>query len=43
MEPPNSVDADSLRNEKVKVIQATRLADRNWQDVAYGLNIQQVG
>ncbi len=27
MEPPSSVDADSLRNEKVKVIQATRLAD----------------
>ncbi|MFN7858576.1 MAG: glucose-6-phosphate dehydrogenase, partial [Pseudanabaena sp.] len=27
MEPPNSMDADSLRNEKVKVIQATRLAD----------------
>jgi glucose-6-phosphate 1-dehydrogenase len=27
MEPPNYMDADSLRNEKVKVIQATRLAD----------------
>lgn len=27
MEPPNSLDADSLRNEKVKVLQATRLAD----------------
>jgi glucose-6-phosphate 1-dehydrogenase len=27
MEPPNAMDADSLRNEKVKVIQATRLAD----------------
>jgi glucose-6-phosphate 1-dehydrogenase len=27
MEPPNFLDADSLRNEKVKVIQATRLAD----------------
>lgn len=27
MEPPNSLDADSVRNEKVKVVQATRLAD----------------
>lgn len=27
MEPPNSLDADSIRNEKVKVIQAARLAD----------------
>ncbi|MBD0269596.1 MAG: glucose-6-phosphate dehydrogenase (NADP(+)), partial [Cyanobacteria bacterium Co-bin8] len=27
MEPPNSLDADSIRNEKVKVIQATRLAN----------------
>jgi len=27
MEPPNYLDADSLRNEKVKVIQATHLAD----------------
>jgi len=27
MEPPNALDADSLRNEKVKVLQATRLAD----------------
>ncbi|MDG2992249.1 glucose-6-phosphate dehydrogenase [Candidatus Synechococcus calcipolaris G9] len=27
MDPPNSLDADSLRNEKVKVLQATRLAD----------------
>jgi glucose-6-phosphate 1-dehydrogenase len=27
MEPPNAMDADSLRNEKVKVIQATRLAN----------------
>lgn len=27
MEAPNSLDADSIRNEKVKVIQATRLAD----------------
>ncbi len=27
MEPPNRMDADSLRNEKVKVIQSTRLSD----------------
>jgi glucose-6-phosphate 1-dehydrogenase len=27
MEPPNALDADSIRNEKVKVLQATRLAD----------------
>ena len=27
MEPPNSLDADSIRTEKVKVVQATRLAD----------------
>ncbi|MBD1869775.1 glucose-6-phosphate dehydrogenase [Oculatella sp. FACHB-28] len=27
MEPPNSLDADSVRNEKVKVLQATHLAD----------------
>ncbi|MGL5511287.1 MAG: glucose-6-phosphate dehydrogenase, partial [Microcoleaceae cyanobacterium] len=27
MEPPNSLDADSIRNEKVKALQATRLAD----------------
>jgi glucose-6-phosphate 1-dehydrogenase len=27
MEPPNALDADSIRTEKVKVIQATRLAD----------------
>lgn len=27
MEPPNALDADSARAEKVKVIQATRLAD----------------
>lgn len=27
MEPPNSLDADSVRNEKVKVVQATHLAD----------------
>ncbi len=29
MEPPNSLDADSIRTEKVKVIQATHLADVN--------------
>jgi glucose-6-phosphate 1-dehydrogenase len=29
MEPPNSLDADSVRTEKVKVIQATHLADQN--------------
>ncbi|HEY9628589.1 MAG TPA: glucose-6-phosphate dehydrogenase [Coleofasciculaceae cyanobacterium] len=27
MEPPNSLDADSIRNEKVKVLQATHLYD----------------
>jgi glucose-6-phosphate 1-dehydrogenase len=27
MEPPNSLDADSIRNEKVKVIEATQLAN----------------
>lgn len=27
MEPPNALDADSIRNEKVKVLQATHLAD----------------
>jgi len=27
MEPPNSLDADSIRTEKMKVLQATRLAD----------------
>ena len=27
MEAPNAMDADSLRTEKVKVLQATRLAD----------------
>jgi glucose-6-phosphate 1-dehydrogenase len=27
MEAPNSLDADSIRSEKVKVVQATRLAD----------------
>lgn len=29
MEPPNSLDADSIRTEKLKVLQATRLADVN--------------
>ncbi|MFW6358991.1 MAG: glucose-6-phosphate dehydrogenase [Chroococcales cyanobacterium] len=29
MEPPNSLDADSIRTEKVKVIEAMRLADIN--------------
>lgn len=29
MDPPNAIDADSIRNEKVKVLQATRLADLN--------------
>jgi len=29
MEAPNSMDADSIRTEKVKVLQATRLADVN--------------
>ncbi|MEG4499525.1 glucose-6-phosphate dehydrogenase [Microcoleus sp. F10-C6] len=29
MEPPNSLDADSIRTEKMKVLQATRLADLN--------------
>ena len=27
MEPPNSLDADAIRNEKVKVLQATHLTD----------------
>jgi glucose-6-phosphate 1-dehydrogenase len=27
MEPPNALDADSIRNEKMKVLQATNLAD----------------
>jgi glucose-6-phosphate 1-dehydrogenase len=27
MEPPNAINADSIRGEKVKVLQATRLAD----------------
>jgi glucose-6-phosphate 1-dehydrogenase len=29
MEPPNALNADSMRNEKVKVLQATHLADIN--------------
>ncbi len=29
IEPPNALDADSIRTEKVKVLQATRLADIN--------------
>jgi len=29
MEPPNSLEADSIRSEKVKVLQATSLADIN--------------
>jgi len=29
MEPPNALDADSIRTEKVKVVQATHLADIN--------------
>ncbi|MEE3716491.1 glucose-6-phosphate dehydrogenase [Tumidithrix elongata RA019] len=34
MEPPNAMDADSLRTEKVKVIQATRLADTRNLDLS---------
>lgn len=34
MEPPNSLDADSIRTEKVKVLQATHLADVNNLDVS---------
>jgi glucose-6-phosphate 1-dehydrogenase len=34
MEPPNSLDADSIRTEKVKVLQATRLADSNNLDLS---------
>ncbi|MEC4893554.1 MAG: glucose-6-phosphate dehydrogenase [Oscillatoria sp. PMC 1051.18] len=34
MEPPNSLDADSIRTEKVKVLQATRLADTNNLDLS---------
>ncbi len=29
MEAPNALDADSIRNEKTKVLQATRIADAN--------------
>jgi glucose-6-phosphate 1-dehydrogenase len=29
MEPPNSLDADSIRSEKTKVLQATHVADSN--------------
>lgn len=29
MEPPNALDADSIRNEKTKVLQATHVADIN--------------
>ena len=29
MEPPNSLDADSIRSEKTKVLQATHIADSN--------------
>lgn len=34
MEPPNSLDADSIRNEKVKVLQATHLSDVEYIDLA---------
>ncbi|MBF2003106.1 MAG: glucose-6-phosphate dehydrogenase [Synechococcales cyanobacterium C42_A2020_086] len=34
MEPPNSLEADSIRNEKVKVLQATRLADLDRLDLS---------
>lgn len=34
MEPPNSLDADSIRNEKVKVLQATHLADLDNLDLS---------
>lgn len=35
MEPPNALDADSIRGEKVKVVQATHLADiRNLDNCA---------
>lgn len=33
MEPPNSLDADSIRNEKVKVLQTLHLADANNLDL----------
>ncbi|HEY9691352.1 MAG TPA: glucose-6-phosphate dehydrogenase [Oculatellaceae cyanobacterium] len=34
MEPPNSLDADSMRTEKLKVLQATHLADVHNLDVS---------
>lgn len=34
MEPPNAVNADSIRNEKVKVLQATHLADIHYLERA---------
>jgi glucose-6-phosphate 1-dehydrogenase len=34
MEPPNSLDADSIRTEKVKVLQSTHLADINNLEVS---------
>ena len=34
MEPPNSLDADSMRTEKVKVLQSTHLADNHNLDVS---------
>ncbi len=34
MEPPNSLDADSMRTEKVKVLQSTHLADIHNLDVS---------
>ena len=34
MEPPNSLDADSMRTEKLKVLQATNLADVHNLDVS---------
>ncbi len=34
MEPPNSLDADSIRTEKVKVLQSTHLADEQNLDLS---------
>jgi glucose-6-phosphate 1-dehydrogenase len=34
MEAPNSLDADSIRNEKVKVLQATHIADAERLDIS---------
>jgi glucose-6-phosphate 1-dehydrogenase len=34
MEPPNSLDAESMRTEKVKVLQATHLADEHNLDLS---------